>query len=76
MKNPVTMIPFGQFTYDTEKASVQTFSLAEEDVAGALINMIRLHVLSNHGSPTHTCIYRVRLHGSDPAYSLAPRVAE
>ncbi|CAM6094863.1 unnamed protein product [Calypogeia fissa] len=76
VQNPVTMISYGEFTYDTEKANVQTFSLAEDDVAGALINMIRVHVLSNHGSPTHTCIYRVRMHGSDPAFSLAPKVAE
>lgn len=70
----MTQRPLGEFTYDAEKPSVQTFSLAEEDVAGVLINMIRLHVLSNHGNPVHTCIYRVRVHGTDPALSLAPSI--
>lgn len=76
MQNSVVLRSFGEFLYDVQKANVQTFSFADEDVAGALINMIRLHVLSNHGSPTHTCIYRVRMHGSDPAFSLPPSIAE
>ncbi|KAG6545638.1 hypothetical protein Mapa_012992 [Marchantia paleacea] len=61
----------GEFLYDITKPSVQTFALCEEDVGGDLINMIRVHVLSNHGSPTHTCIYRIRVHGSEPQSNLA-----
>ena len=60
----------GEFTYDTDGSSVQTFHLSDDDVGDELINMVRLHVLSNHGSPLHTCIYRFRVHGVDPQATL------
>lgn len=60
----------GQFIYNTDGPSIQTFHLSEDDVGGELINMVRLHVLTNHGSPLHTCIYRIRVHGSDPQSTL------
>lgn len=55
----------GEFSYDLEKSSVQTFDLPVQSTK-KLINMIKLDVLSNQGSSTHTCIYRVRVHGSEP----------
>lgn len=48
-----------------EGSSVQTFELVKEDVGEELINMVRLHVLTNHGNPLHTCLYRLRVHGED-----------
>lgn len=56
-----------QFTYDLEKSSAQTFNVLQtEDSNPIIINTIRLHFMTNHGSPTHTCIYRVRVHGHEP----------
>eukprot|EP01018_Ginkgo_biloba_P025681 Gb_11080 [translate_table: standard] len=59
------MFLLGESTYDLVKSSVQTFNLPAEST-GKLVNMIKLDVLSNHGSPSHTCIYRLRVHGSEP----------
>eukprot|EP00252_Welwitschia_mirabilis_P005443 TRINITY_DN1592_c1_g1_i5.p1 TRINITY_DN1592_c1_g1~~TRINITY_DN1592_c1_g1_i5.p1 ORF type:complete len:475 (+),score=75.30 TRINITY_DN1592_c1_g1_i5:437-1861(+) len=59
------MFLLGEFTYDLDKKNVQTFTLPSQST-GKLVNMIKLDVLSNHGSPSHTCIYRLRVHGSEP----------
>uniref|UniRef100_A0A0C9S311 TSA: Wollemia nobilis Ref_Wollemi_Transcript_15958_1944 transcribed RNA sequence n=1 Tax=Wollemia nobilis TaxID=56998 RepID=A0A0C9S311_9CONI len=63
------MFLLGEFSYDLEKSSAQTFNLPAEST-GKLINMIKLNVLSNHGSSSHTCIYRMRVHGSEPKSSV------
>uniref|UniRef100_A0A7I4F0I8 SUN domain-containing protein n=1 Tax=Physcomitrium patens TaxID=3218 RepID=A0A7I4F0I8_PHYPA len=61
----------GQFIYNSDGPSnVQTFQLSKDDVGDEPINMVRLQVLSNHGSPLHTCIYRIRVHGVDPQATL------
>ncbi|KAF8403517.1 hypothetical protein HHK36_011621 [Tetracentron sinense] len=52
-----------EFTYDLEKSNAQTFNV-ETDLG--LVNMVRLDFISNHGSPSHTCIYRLRVHGDEP----------
>ncbi|CAH1449674.1 unnamed protein product [Lactuca virosa] len=52
-----------EFTYDLEKSNAQTFNVVESKTA---VDTIRLEFLSNHGSPSHTCIYRVRVHGYEP----------
>jgi len=62
---PTVQRLLGEFSYDVEGSSVQTFELAKEDVGEELINMVRLHVLTNHGNPLHTCLYRLRVHGED-----------
>lgn len=62
----------GEFSYDLEKSSVQTFDLPVQ--SRKLINMIKLDVLSNHGSSTHTCIYRLRIHGSEPESYMATAI--
>lgn len=68
------MFLLGEFTYDLEKSSAQTFKLPL-DSTGKLVNLIKLDVLSNHGSPSHTCIYRLRVHGSEPEV-LSPAAVE
>eukprot|EP01018_Ginkgo_biloba_P038110 Gb_33230 [translate_table: standard] len=68
------MFLLGEFSYDLEKSSAQTFNLPVEST-GKLVNMIKLDVLSNHGSPSHTCIYRLRVHGSKPS-SFTPTAVE
>ncbi|KAJ0887114.1 putative Galactose-binding-like domain superfamily, SUN domain-containing protein [Helianthus annuus] len=60
-----------EFTYDLEKSSLQTFDvlLDTEGTNPIIIDTVRLQFMSNHGSPTHTCIYRVRVHGHQPNVS-------
>ncbi|XP_068660414.1 SUN domain-containing protein 1-like [Aristolochia californica] len=52
------------FTYDIEKSNAQTFNA--ELASSTPVNMIRLDFASNHGSLSHTCIYRLRVHGYEP----------
>ncbi|GMY23565.1 SUN domain-containing protein 1-like [Fagus crenata] len=54
-----------EFTYDLEKSNAQTFNLLDSAGSG-IVDTIRLDFTSNHGSPSHTCIYRFRVHGREP----------
>ncbi|KAK1430117.1 hypothetical protein QVD17_12642 [Tagetes erecta] len=57
-----------EFVYDLEKSAAQTYNVFNtEGVDPIIVDTIRLQFLSNHGSPTHTCIYRVRVHGYQPS---------
>ncbi|XVF82595.1 hypothetical protein PTKIN_Ptkin16aG0062100 [Pterospermum kingtungense] len=59
------MFLLAEFTYDLEKSNAQTFDVL--DTAGVgLVDTVRLDFSSNHGSPSHTCIYRLRVHGHEP----------
>ncbi|XP_043920484.1 SUN domain-containing protein 2-like isoform X2 [Protopterus annectens] len=51
----------GKFTYDQNGTPVQTFFIQPKDVK--TYKIIELRVESNWGNPTHTCIYRFRVHG-------------
>ncbi|KAG5895798.1 hypothetical protein JTB14_029214 [Gonioctena quinquepunctata] len=50
----------GHFTYDIDGPLVQSFSITNSNV----YEFVEFRVLSNHGNPTHTCVYRFRVHGS------------
>lgn len=63
------MFLLAEFTYDLEKSNAQTFDVVES-TGSSLVDMIRLDFSSNHGSLSHTCIYRVRVHGHEP-YSVS-----
>ncbi|KAK7317402.1 hypothetical protein RJT34_01588 [Clitoria ternatea] len=54
-----------EFTYDLEKSNAQTFNVLNSAASG-IIDTVRLDFMSNHGSPSHTCIYRLRVHGHEP----------
>ncbi|XP_077248961.1 SUN domain-containing protein 1-like isoform X2 [Tasmannia lanceolata] len=58
------MFKFVEFMYDLEKSNAQTFNVESSD--SAIVNVVRFDFASNHGSPSHTCIYRLRVHGSEP----------
>ncbi|KAM1027165.1 hypothetical protein PS2_039703 [Malus domestica] len=60
-----TEIRLAEFTYDLEKSNAQTFNVLDSAVSG-LVDTVRLDFTSNHGSPSHTCIYRLRVHGHEP----------
>ena len=55
----------GNFQYDAnaQKPTLQTFQAIE---LTKLFDLISLEVLSNHGHPDYTCIYRFRVHGDPP----------
>ncbi|KAL0557116.1 hypothetical protein IC582_005634 [Cucumis melo] len=63
--NAEKMFLLAKFTYDLEKSNAQTFDVADTTGSG-LVDMIRLDFSSNHGGPSYTCIYRVRVHGHEP----------
>ncbi|XP_030492314.2 SUN domain-containing protein 1 [Cannabis sativa] len=63
------MFLLAEFSYDLEKSNAQTFNVLES-VGSNVVDTIRLDFTSNHGSPSHTCIYRLRMHGHEP-YSLS-----
>ncbi|KAK9265798.1 hypothetical protein L1049_003404 [Liquidambar formosana] len=54
-----------EFTYDLEKSNAQTYNVFDSAGSG-IVDMVRLDFTSNHGSPSHTCIYRLRVHGHEP----------
>lgn len=59
------MLLLTEFTYDLEKSNAQTFNVLD-DTASGLVDTVRLDFTSNHGSPSLTCIYRLRVHGYEP----------
>lgn len=59
------MFLLSEFTYDLEKSNAQTFDVSDSGSTGA-IDTVRLDFTSNHGNPSHTCIYRFRVHGHEP----------
>ncbi|RZB65785.1 SUN domain-containing protein 1-like [Glycine soja] len=63
--NTEKMHLLAEFTYDLEKSNAQTFNVLNSAASG-VINTVRLDFTSNHGSPSHTCIYRFRVHGHEP----------
>ncbi|CAN7036840.1 unnamed protein product [Brassica oleracea var. botrytis] len=54
-----------EFTYDLERSNAQTFNVLDSSDSG-LVDTVRLDFTSNHGSNSHTCIYRFRVHGRAP----------
>jgi SUN domain-containing protein 1/2 len=59
-----------EFTYDLERSNAQTFNILSEGDNGESsrrsVDTIRLDFTSNHGSLSHTCVYRFRVHGYEP----------
>lgn len=37
-------------------------------------NMVELEILSNHGNPNYTCLYRIRVHGEMDQVGLPNQV--
>jgi len=64
------MYLLSEFTYDLEKSNAQTFNVLNSSAFG-LINTVRLDFTSNHGSPSHTSIFRVHGHEPDSVSMMA-----
>jgi hypothetical protein len=55
----------GQFEYDPLRGpALQTFVMRGEGDAQVQVDHLRVHVLTNHGNPNYTCVYRIRVHGN------------
>ncbi|KAJ4893309.1 Protein SAD1/UNC-84 domain protein 2 [Raphanus sativus] len=63
-ESETTRLLLTEFTYDLDRSNAQTFDIAESAHSG-LVDTVRLDFTSNHGSDSHTCIYRFRVHGRE-----------
>ncbi|CAI5747457.1 unnamed protein product [Peronospora destructor] len=63
LRETVDFIPFGNFSYASNGPASQTFKLTPLQSQHSAIDGITLEVLSNHGHPEYTCLYRFRVHG-------------
>ncbi|KAH7476942.1 hypothetical protein PRIC2_000815 [Phytophthora ramorum] len=63
LRETVELIPFGNFSYAGNGPASQTFKLTSPLSQRSAIDGITLEVLSNHGHPEYTCLYRFRVHG-------------
>ncbi|PPS10893.1 hypothetical protein GOBAR_AA09749 [Gossypium barbadense] len=63
--DPNKMFVLAEFMYDLEKSSAQTFDVSDAGGVG-IVDTVRLDFSSSHGSTSHTCIYRLRVHGHEP----------
>ncbi|KAL0743985.1 hypothetical protein Bca4012_085498 [Brassica carinata] len=69
-----TRLLLTEFTYDLDRSNAQTFEIADSVTSG-LVNTVRLDFTSNHGSNSHTCIYRFRVHGRELDSTAASSVS-
>lgn len=56
------LLAAGRYDLDAGK-HVQRFA-APSVLSQTPFQLVQLHILSNHGSPAYTCVYRVRVHGT------------
>ena len=57
--NTPRLLHQGTYKVEGAESSVQTFHFQNDEA----VPIVQLRVLSNHGHPVHTCIYRFRVHG-------------
>jgi len=55
-----TLVPIANITYDKAGEPVQTFWFTSQQQQ---FDSLEFNILSNHGHPDYTCIYRLRVHG-------------
>ncbi|CAH8434175.1 unnamed protein product [Dicrocoelium dendriticum] len=56
-------IVIGSFVYDVDGPPIQTFPIEN---TSNVWQFVELAILSNHGHPAYTCVYRIRVHGVVP----------
>lgn len=65
------MFMLSEFIYDLDRSNAQTFNAKSAEAS--IVNMVRLDFASNHGG-SHTCIYRLRVHGHEPDTIALPNL--
>lgn len=63
LKNETDQTPtlLGSYRYDFDGEPLQFFTSLHTDL---IFDLIELRVLSNHGNPNYSCLYRFRVHGT------------
>ena len=61
------MFLLAEFSYNLEKSNAQTFNVLDL-VGSSLVDSVRLDFTSNHENPSHSCIYRLQVHGHEPTF--------
>ncbi|XP_018568161.1 sun domain-containing protein 1 [Anoplophora glabripennis] len=56
-KEPVLL---GTYVYNYDKEPLQFFPVQSE---GHVFEIVEIRIISNHGNPNYTCLYRFRVHG-------------
>ncbi|XP_056629645.1 klaroid protein-like [Diorhabda sublineata] len=56
-KEPVLL---GEYLYDYDGEPLQFFNVQKEN---QVFEIVELRIISNHGNPNYTCLYRFRVHG-------------
>lgn len=59
-ENDKEPIKLGQYLYDHDGEPLQFFAVQNR---GHTFSIIELRIISNHGNPNYTCLYRFRVHG-------------
>ncbi|GAB4821170.1 hypothetical protein N2152v2_008216 [Parachlorella kessleri] len=57
----------GQLEYDAINGSAVQTAQVDDSQRGLLVERVRLMVSGNHGHPDYTCLYRLRVHGTQSA---------
>lgn len=60
MENDREPVLLGSYTYEYDGDTLQFFSVKQDN---QVFDMIEIRILSNHGNPNYTCLYRFRVHG-------------
>ncbi|QRV89975.1 myosin-4 [Ceratobasidium sp. AG-Ba] len=65
-------IKLTEFEYDINATShIQTFAVPEAiRAAGIDVGVVIFQILSSHGDPNYTCLYRVRVHGEAAGHNV------
>lgn len=60
MENDKEPVKLGQYVYDYDGEPLQFFEVQNK---GHTFGIIEVRIISNHGNPNYTCLYRFRVHG-------------
>ncbi|KAL1498180.1 hypothetical protein ABEB36_009017 [Hypothenemus hampei] len=59
-ENDMEPILLGNYKYEYDGESLQFFPVEKDN---QVFDMIEIRIISNHGNPNYTCLYRFRVHG-------------